>query len=117
MGKKLNRSRPQYGHRDPLQGAPRLVLDPNCMTKHAVARALQMAVAGDEIRACIERPRRAFYDAENGVWIYTRDRISLPVAFEATGPKITTVLWASDGRWRTDAQVAPMPKGRERRAA
>lgn len=116
MGKKLNRSRPQYGHRDPLQGAPRLVLHLDCMTKHAVDRALEMAVGGEEIRECLERPRRAFYDSAHGVWVYSRGRISLPVAFEAQGPRVTTVLWSSDGGWRTDAQVAPMPKGRDRYA-
>ena len=105
--------------RSPLGNAPALSDYRVEVSRHAAARALDMAVDGTEIRDCMQRPRKAYHEHSTGNWVYSRGRIALVVAFNGGTAVVATVLWVRDGLWRQDAEVAPMPEGRElrRRAA
>lgn len=90
-------------------------MQPFVMTKHAIERALDMNVEGDEIREAFENPERIYWSPRHDSWNYQRGRVCLGVK-EAEGQHlILTVLWATDEAWVEDADLAPIAPGRELR--
>jgi hypothetical protein len=84
------------------------------MSRHAVDRALDMALEGDEIRDAFEKPRRTYYSRETDSTWNTRGRITVCWRQSTTDllPIITTVVWATPNAWTDDDQYAPI-SGRE----
>lgn len=75
-------------------------------TKHAIERALDMNVPGEEIRACYEQPTNTYFSQKHGSWTYQRGRLALALKRdEETGDDaIVTVLWATAEAWENDYQ-------------
>lgn len=71
------------------------------MSDHAVRRALDMGVEGDEIRDAFLNPR-FIGNTSNGRELRTRGRISLVVTKETIPPVVVTVLWATANGWVQD---------------
>lgn len=70
------------------------------VTHHALERAIDMGVDGDEIREAFTNPR--FKGATGSDrQLRTRGRISLVVTHDSP-PAIITVLWATVNAWQTD---------------
>ena len=78
------------------------------MTRHALSRAVDMAVDGEEIRDAFEKPREKFWSERTKSWMYTRGRITLCFVYDPH-PKITTLLWARTSDWVADQQFASLP--------
>lgn len=83
------------------------------MSKHAMERALEMDVAGEEIRACYDVPSQVIWSQKYSAYWYQRGRITLSVS--ADRQTIITVLWASAHDWRADYARGGDLTGRERR--
>lgn len=80
------------------------------MSNHALERAVDMAVEGDEIRDCMERPRQV-HPAGADADYYTRGRITLVVSRSAGVVK--TVLWARASDWVKDRQFESYGRAEE----
>lgn len=83
------------------------------MSKHAIDRALDMAVDGQEIRDAFERPRDKYFSARTQSWWLTRGRVTLAVS-TAEPPVVTTILPATAAAWAADQEFEPL-EGRESR--
>jgi len=84
------------------------------MTRHAIERALDMSVEGDEIRDAFDKPRRTYYSHETNSHWNTRGRVTVCWRQLDTDPLpvITTVVWATANAWTNDNVYAPI-RGRE----
>ncbi len=71
------------------------------MSKHALDRAVDMAVEGHEIRAAMLRPRHV-HQLPGYTAYYTHGRITLVVATDNWVVK--TILWATANAWIEDRQ-------------
>lgn len=85
------------------------------MTKHAIDRALDMAIEGEEIREAFIHPERIYWLPRHEAWTYQRGRIALGVREEGKTHLVLTILWATDEAWVEDAVKAPLMEGRELR--
>jgi hypothetical protein len=83
------------------------------MSKHALERALEMNVAGEEIRACYERPVEMMWSQKYACWWFIRGRVTLSVTEDRTC--VITVLWSNEHDWRADYARGGDLTGRERR--
>jgi hypothetical protein len=81
------------------------------MSRHAVERAVDMAITADEIRDAFERPREKHFQERTRSWIYTRGRVTLCIVINPE-PIVTTVLWARTSDWVADRQFGKLV-GRE----
>lgn len=70
------------------------------LSPHAIQRALEMGVTGDEIREAFETPEDVRWSSKHGTFVYTRGRIALAVNPDRA--LVCTVLWASRHDWRLD---------------
>jgi hypothetical protein len=75
-------------------------------TKHAIERALDMDVPGDEIRACYERPTNTYLSRKHDSYTFQRGRLALAIRRDQeTGDDVVlTVLWATAEAWEHDYQ-------------
>lgn len=98
-----------------VREAPRIAMADVVPSKHALDRALDMAVEGYEIRAAVENPRSAYISQKHEAWAFSRGRITVDLRPHSDFPgkwSLITVLWSSVERWVEDASVAPLPQGR-----
>lgn len=72
------------------------------MTRHAVDRALDMALDPDEIRDAITRPRYEHYDHKTESDMFTRGRVTACIRYRAGVAHVTTFLWARASDWARD---------------
>lgn len=86
---------------------------PFTMSKHAIDRALEMGVTGEEIRAAYDRPAEIIWSSRYKAFCYVRGRVTLAVTEDRTC--VMTVLWASEHGWRGDYARGGTMTGRERR--
>jgi len=86
------------------------------ISPHALTRAVDMNLTGDEIRDAFERPRRTEWIESSRSTAHTRGRITVFWRLDGRTqqPVITTVMWATANAWVADSQFAPLP-GREDR--
>ncbi len=84
------------------------------MSRHALDRALEMDVAGDEIRACFDRPEDVIWSRKYSLFWFVRGRITLSVSEDRT--TVVTVLWSNERDWRADYARGGNLQGRERRS-
>jgi len=88
------------------------------ITRHAVDRALEMGIAGEDIRACLESPDEVVASVKYpGTWHYKRDDFTLCVAFDRDIPTVVTCVWGSNEAWRRDLLERPYNGDREYRPA
>jgi len=87
---------------------------PFTMSRHALDRALEMDVAGDEIRECYERPIQIIWSRKYSAFWYVRGRITLSVTEDRAC--VITVLWSNERDWRADYARGGDLTGRERRS-
>lgn len=81
------------------------------MSKHALARALDMNVGGDQIRRCLTRPERVQQCRTRPEFdLYYFGDICCSVARESG--VVATVLWATERGWRKDLKGRPGYGGR-----
>jgi hypothetical protein len=79
------------------------------MSRHALTRAVDMAVDADEIRDAFERPRNRFFSPRTQSWWLARGRIMLAVVEDDRPlPVVTTVMWSRPSDWAADAEFAPL---------
>lgn len=105
-------SRPEHTYPFPRKVPAVLPLE---MTKHAIDRALDMAIEGEEIREAFIHPERIYWLPRHEAWTYQRGRIALGVREEGKTHLVLTILWATDEAWVEDAVKAPLMEGRELR--
>lgn len=84
-------------------------------SKHAIQRALDMAVEPEEIQDAIHRPDRIGWSPKYGNELWTAGRVTLAVAEQGDDEVVVTILWSSERAWRDDYEIAPMPEGRKSR--
>lgn len=87
---------------------------PFTMSKHAVERALEMNVTGEEIRVCYDRPEDIIWSQKYAGWWFIRGRITLSVSEDRAC--VITVLWSNEKDWRADYARGGDLTGRERRS-
>lgn len=85
------------------------------LSKHAIERALEMGVDGDEIRDAYDNPDEIFWSNKYQMYGYTRGRITLSISEERSC--IVTILWASEHAWRADYARGGELGNRERRSS
>ena len=75
------------------------------MSKHALQRALDMALDPSEIRDAVLRPRSSFWaDRTQSEW-RTRGRVTACVRVDPGGVLVvTTFLWARASDWAADGE-------------
>ena len=83
------------------------------MSRHALQRAVDMAIEPDEIRDAFDRPREKFFSNRTQSWMFTRGRVTLCLVEEPHGLVVTTILWARTSDWVADRQFGLLP-GREK---
>ncbi|PZF11743.1 hypothetical protein [Curtobacterium sp. MCLR17_034] len=88
---------------------------PFTMSKHAIDRALEMGVTGEEIRACFDHPADITWSTKYRAWCYIRDRITLSITEDGT--TVMTVLWSTEHAWHIDYARGGDMNGRERRSS
>lgn len=81
------------------------------ISTHAMQRALDMEITGEEIRETMLNPRFTGRTT-NGRWLYTRGKVSLVVA-DTSPPTIVTVLWATAAAWENDHERIGSRDGRD----
>lgn len=86
---------------------------PFTMSKHAIDRALEMGVTGEEIRATYDRPADIIWSIRYRAYCYTRGRVTLAITEDRS--TVVTVLWSSEHGWRADYARGGDLAGRERR--
>jgi hypothetical protein len=84
------------------------------MSKHALERALEMGVEGDEIRSAFEQPEETIWSQKYKSWWLIRGRITLSVSEDRAC--VITVLWCTEHAWRLDYARGGDITGRERRS-
>lgn len=87
--------------------------EPFRMSPHAIDRALEMGVTGEEIRACYDKPDESYWSQTHEKWCYKRGRIALGITPDRN--TIATVLWRTQRDWRADYARGGDLTGRERR--
>lgn len=87
---------------------------PFTMSNHALDRALEMGVTGEEIRACYDNPEDMYWSQKHQKWCYTRGRIALGITEDHQ--RVATVLWSNENDWRADYARGGDLTGRERRS-
>lgn len=89
-----------------------VVIENFVVSRHAVDRALDMGVKGEEIRQCLLHPDRVVrsrrYPARKN---YRRGRVMCAVE----GHRVVTVVWSSVDGWREDLEGNPEYNGRSYR--
>lgn len=76
------------------------------MTKHAIDRALDMALEGAEIRETVTRPRDSYWSDRTQSWHRTRGRLTACVVVAADGVEtVRTFLWSKPSGWVADAEL------------
>lgn len=88
---------------------------PFTMSAHAIDRALEMGVTGEEIRHAYDRPSDVIWSTRYSAYCYIRGRITLAVTEDRT--RVMTVLWSSEHGWRADYARGGDMAGRERRTS
>ena len=88
------------------------------ITKHALARAVDMALEPRQIKECIERPEIKRWDEKSGNepgWIYKRGDLAA-IADEVDGlpAVVRTFLPSNRAAWEKEA-LLPAPTGRNYR--
>ena len=73
------------------------------LTKHAIERALDMALDPDEVRRAVENPTRT-EDGRDGRELRTAGRIT--VVFNADTRVVITILWRYEATRKTDVRRA-----------
>lgn len=86
---------------------------PFTMSAHAIDRALEMGVAGEEIRLAYDRPSEVIWSVKYKAFCFIRGRITLAVSEDRK--TVATVLWSSEHGWRADYARGGTMTGRERR--
>lgn len=74
------------------------------MSQHALARAVDMSVTAEEIRACWDNPRDQHWSDKHNGWVLTRGRIALGVKDVEPLPVVTTVLWSTPAAYASDLE-------------
>lgn len=69
------------------------------VSHHAVERALDMGVAGDEIRECVTAPDRVHWSVRYENEVRTRGRIAVSVSADEC---VLTIHWATPELWEAD---------------
>lgn len=82
--------------------------EPFVVSKHALERALDMGVTGEEIRAAWDKPRNTHRSGKTGCWYLTRGRIVPVVRDSIPQATVVTVFWAKAADWAADLEFAPM---------
>lgn len=85
------------------------------ISKHAVERALDMGIEGDEIVGTITKPEYGYWSNKHQAWCAKRGRVAIGFRAEDHDPNswvLLTVLWATEDAWEQDAAVAPLSTGR-----
>jgi len=82
------------------------------VSAHALQRALEMGVTGDEIRGAYEHPERIHWSVKHQKWTYTKGRIALGLTDDHAC--IATVLWSTQEAWLADYERGA-PADRQRR--
>ena len=84
-------------------------------TKHALERILDMDLAPDEVRKCLEFPWRVHPSVQDeGRSLYYGDRITCVVRDDTL--LVVTVVWRTDEAWKTDIELGEYG-GREYRGS
>jgi hypothetical protein len=74
------------------------------ITKHAMKRALDMCIDGEEIRAAMLNPRDVV-KAGPGKHYLTRGRITCLVSTDGPIPTVISILWARMADWVRDQET------------
>lgn len=85
------------------------------MSHHAIERALEMNLDGEDIRNTYEDPEQIYWSVKYEAWNYLRGSLCLAVKEDTGGDVVVTVLWATPEAWAADAALAPLGPGRELR--
>lgn len=72
-------------------------------TKHALERALEMGVEGEELRDCLLKPEEVFWTHKYQMHNYRRGRVTCGVDSSSGVLVVITVLWTTAHDWRADA--------------
>ena len=75
---------------------------PFTLSQHAIERALEMSVEGDEIADAMRNPEWSYYSYKHSKWCLTAGRISIGVTVRHGEARIVTVLWATKQGWLDD---------------
>jgi hypothetical protein len=81
------------------------------ISRHALARALDMGLTAEEIRDVLMRPTRR--NLNSGRWYLNRGRLTAVVIGDGVDAVVTTFTWATANAWVVDADCAPLPPGRD----
>jgi hypothetical protein len=71
------------------------------LTRHAIQRALDMAVDPEEIRDAWNKPRDTHKSGTTGADYLTRGRITLVTR----GDVVVTIMWARQSDWVADHEI------------
>ena len=81
-----------------------MTVAPFRLSQHAMERALQMGVLGEEIREAFDRPR-SIRPAGMDEY-YTRGRVTLVIARTQYGELVVkTILWGRPSDWAADKEI------------
>lgn len=87
---------------------------PFAMSNHAIARALEMGLNGDDIREAFVNPDSIVASNTHPGWNYRRGRITLGVS--ADRECVTTIVWSTQDAWEADYARGGIFDGREPRS-
>lgn len=102
-------------HANYVSEAPKIQMRSVELSRHAIDRALDMNVTGEEIRAAIETPSSAYISRKHDAWLFENGRIGVGLRRHWDDYRrwaVVTVIWATAEGWIADAMVAGMPEGR-----
>jgi hypothetical protein len=91
------------------------VQQPFTVSPHALQRALEMGITGEEIRRTFENPDRHYWSQKHQKWTYVRGRIALGMSEDQSC--IVTVLWSTQDGWLAEYERGTTHDRQERSLA
>jgi hypothetical protein len=91
------------------------VQQPFTVSPHALQRALEMGVTGEEIRRTFESPKDRFWSQKHQSWTYVHGRIALGIDEDQS--RIITVLWSTQDGWLAEYKRGTTQDRQERSLA
>jgi hypothetical protein len=85
---------------------------PYTLTRHALSRALDMALDGEEIRKAIFEPESTGWSLKYECETRTAGRVTVSCRRVEDTVLVVTILWATPEAWEADYKIAPLPGGR-----
>jgi hypothetical protein len=75
---------------------------PFTLSPHAIERALEMSVEGDEITDAMRHPEWSYLNYKYNNWCLTAGRITVCVNVRDGQARIVSVLWSTKDGWLAD---------------